>query len=131
MFDESVTVQAKIDIPSNRSFAHTFAIFFCILAALNHSYPLACASLLMFTLGMLAPSLLQPFNLVWSKLGRALGKVTTTLVMLLLFYLLVTPMGLIMRMFRRDQLGLTYDFERESYWINTNDTRHMDMRQQF
>ena len=65
-----------------------------------------------------APSILAPLNRIWLKIGLALHKVTTPLIMGLLFFLVVTPIGLIMRATGKDILRLKRSPEEKSYWID-------------
>ncbi len=64
-----------------------------------------------------APALLRPLNLLWFKFGQALHRVTSPLIMALLFYSTVTPTALLMRLFGKDPLNRRFDAQAESYWI--------------
>jgi len=63
------------------------------------------------------PRALGPLSRAWHGLGLVLHRVVNPLVMGLLFYLTVTPTGLLMRLFRKDPLRLRFDPEAKSYWI--------------
>ena len=67
---------------------------------------------------MLRPSLLRPLNRLWFKFGLLLNKVVNPLIMGLVFYITVTPIGLIMRVLGKDLLGLRLSKDSESYWIH-------------
>jgi hypothetical protein len=68
-------------------------------------------------LAFAAPALLNPLNRLWFAFGLLLGKVTTPVVMGLLYVLTIVPTGLIMRLRGRDLLHLEIDRARKSYWI--------------
>ena len=65
---------------------------------------------------MLNSQILTPLNQIWFKLGIFLGKIVSPIVMGIIFFLVVTPTGLIMRILRKDILNLKYN-QNKSYWI--------------
>lgn len=67
--------------------------------------------------GLLRPSVLHPFNLLWLRFGMLLHRVVNPIVMALLFYGTVLPTGLVMRMMGKDMLRLKREPETTSYWI--------------
>ena len=69
-----------------------------------------------FILGAAAPEILKPIYVVWMKLAVVLSWINTRIILLVLFYLVLTPIGLIMRMFGKDALDLKIDKSRDSYW---------------
>jgi hypothetical protein len=73
-------------------------------------------------LAMLLPSLLKPLNFVWTGLGALLHRVTSPLALSVMFFLLITPMGIVMRWFGKDPLRLRLDQNATSYWLE-RDTR--------
>jgi Saxitoxin biosynthesis operon protein SxtJ len=75
------------------------------------------AGALLVILGMAAPSRLAKLNKLWSKLGTAMGKVVNPIILALLFFLVVTPMALLMRIVGRRPLRLAADHTASSYWI--------------
>ena len=113
----------KIKISSNRSFGIVFFIFFIIIS----TYPLidngeirlwsVILSLFFLTLGLMNSKILTPLNQLWFKFGLFLGNIFTPIVMGLVFFLVVTPTGLIMRTFNKDLLRLKKN-KSKSYWIN-------------
>ena len=58
-----------------------------------------------------------PLNKLWFKFGMILGAIVTPIVMGLIFFLIVTPIGLIMRIMGKDLLNKKYDKEKNTYWI--------------
>ncbi|HTP89837.1 MAG TPA: SxtJ family membrane protein [Bryobacteraceae bacterium] len=68
-------------------------------------------------IGLIAPILLRPLNRAWTALGLLLGRVVNPVAMAVLFYLLFTPLGLLLRLFGKDLLRLRGDKTASSYWI--------------
>ncbi|MDB2655590.1 SxtJ family membrane protein [Candidatus Pelagibacter bacterium] len=111
-----------IKISSNRSFGIVFFIVFLLIAL----YPLiysgeirvwsAIISLILLALGVLNSKILTPLNKLWFKFGIFLSKIISPLIMGIIFFLVVTPIGLIMRIFGKDVLNLKYN-KNQSYWI--------------
>ena len=109
-------------ISSNKSFGIIFAIFFLILSL----YPLTNAqdiriwavilSILFFILGLINSKILTPVNLLWLKFGLLLGKIFSPIIMGIIFFFIVTPIGIIMKIFKKDLLNLKYN-NKKSYWI--------------
>lgn len=66
---------------------------------------------------LLVPHLLRPLNLVWFRFGLLLHKVTNPLIMGVIFFLVLTPTGLLMRLTGRDLLSLKLDRDASSYWV--------------
>ena len=112
----------EIKISSNRSFGIVFFIFFLSVAL----YPLfnnedlklwsLIISIIFLILGLLNSKVLTPLNRIWFKFGIILGKIVSPFVMGIIYFLIVTPIGLIMRLFRKDLLNLKYD-NKNTYWI--------------
>src|SRR3954465_2096325 len=67
-------------------------------------------------IALLAPAVLAPSRRLWMKFGGLLGKLVSPLVMGVLLYVVVTPVGLVQRLFGRDPLRLALDREADSYW---------------
>jgi hypothetical protein len=75
------------------------------------------AAITILVLALVAPNLLGPFNKAWHLFGLALSRITTPIIMGILFFLVVTPTGLIARILGKDPLKLRLDKATESYWI--------------
>ena len=107
---------------SNRSFGVVFFIFFLLIAI----WPMfkdgeiriwsILLSLLFLTLGILDSKVLTPLNYIWIKFGDLLGRVIAPVVMGFIFFLVVTPIGLFMRILGKDILKLRLS-NKKSYWI--------------
>ena len=112
----------NIKTSSNRSFGIVFFIVFLLVSI----YPLIndqeiriwslIISLIFLFLGLLNSQILTPLNQIWFKFGIFLGKIVSPLVMGIIFFLVVTPTGIIMRIMKKDLLNLKYS-EDKSYWI--------------
>ena len=112
----------NIKIGSNRSFGIVFFILFLLVAL----YPTInsegirmwsiIVSLIFLVLGLLDSKILTPLNKVWFKFGILLGRVISPLIMGVIFFFVVTPIGLIMRILGKDVLNLKYN-SNKTYWI--------------
>ena len=109
---------------SNRSFGLLFFVVFLFIALWPLKYDenirswAILLSIIFLFLGILNSKLLYPFNKVWNYLGLILGVLVSPIVMGLVFFLVVTPTGLIVRLFRKDLLRLKKNKKINSYWIN-------------
>ena len=74
-------------------------------------------SIIFLTLGLLNSKLLSPINEIWIKFGEILGKIIAPLIMALVYFLILTPISLLLRAFGKDLLGLKYLKQQNSYWI--------------
>ncbi len=123
-----------------RSSEKSFGILFFVVFAIIGLYPLlsfnfvrvwALAIALIFLfLGLTKPSVLKPLNTGWIKLGEILGKIIAPIVMLLVFFIVITPIGLMLRLFGKDILGLKFSEKVKTYWI-TRDKNIGPMKRQF
>ncbi len=112
----------EIKISSNRNFGIVFFIVFLVVA----TYPLINSSeiriwslilsLLFLILGLINSKILTPLNKLWFKFGIFLGKTISPVIMGIIFFFVVTPIGFIMRLLSKDILNLKYNKE-NSYWI--------------
>tara|TARA_A100001015_G_C14721205_1_gene605958 strand:+ start:122 stop:505 length:384 start_codon:yes stop_codon:yes gene_type:complete len=109
-------------IPSNKSFGIVFFILFLIISLwpLLNSGNVRIWSLLLsiifLILGFLNSRILTPFNKIWMKFGVLLGNVVSPIIMVIVFFLVITPIGLLMRLFKKDLLNLKFN-KNYSYWI--------------
>ena len=109
-------------INSNRSFGIVFFLVFILIAF----YPIInqgevrvwsiFISLLFLILGIMNSSILTPLNKLWFKLGIFLGKIISPLIMGIIFFIVVTPIGFFMRLLGKDLLNLKFN-NNKSYWI--------------
>ena len=112
----------ELKIGSNKSFGIVFFIVFLLVAI----YPLInnseiriwslITAVIFLILGLTNSKVLTPLNKLWFKFGLLLGKVVSPLIMGIIFFLVVTPTGLIMRIIGKDLLNLKFN-NKKSYWI--------------
>ena len=125
----------EIEKSSNKSFGFVFSIVFFLIAIypLIKSEDLIVWSLLLsvifLILGLLNSKLLTPLNKMWFKFGLFLGKIFSPIVMGVIFFLVVTPIAILMKIFKKDLLNLKYNDEK-SYWIEKTDPKSK-MKNQF
>ncbi len=111
----------NIKISSNRSFGIVFFIFFLILSLWpifkgeEIRINLLIISIIFLVLGLMKSRFLTPLNIIWFKFGILLGKFVSPIVMGIIFFLVVTPTGYIMRLIGKDLLRLKKN--KNSYWI--------------
>ena len=120
---------------SNRSFGVVFFLLFLIIGI----YPIFNAnglrlwsliiSLIFLILGLTNSKILTPLNKAWFKFGIILGKIFSPMIMAAIFFLVVTPTGLIMRLLRKDILNLKFN-QKDTYWIDKKGPKSI-MKNQF
>tara|TARA_B110000263_G_scaffold165883_1_gene144427 strand:+ start:153 stop:536 length:384 start_codon:yes stop_codon:yes gene_type:complete len=112
----------RIKIGSNRSFGIVFSVVFLLISIYplindeNIRYWSLLISLIFLILGILNSRILTSLNIIWFKFGLFLGKIFAPLIMGIIFFLIVTPIGLIMKFFKKDLLNLKFNKDK-SYWI--------------
>ena len=126
---------SEVKIGSNRSFGIVFCIVFLIIAL----YPLTnigeiriwalIISICFLILGLINSTLLTPLNKLWFKFGIFLGKIISPLVMGIIFFLVVTPIAILMRLLGKDLLNLKFS-NNNTYWIEKNEPKSK-MKNQF
>ena len=124
-----------IKISSNRNFGIVFFVVFLLIAI----YPVIndgdlrlwslIISLFFLVLGLINSKILSPFNKLWFKFGIFLGKIISPFVMSIIFFLVVTPIGILMRILKKDLLSLKKN-NNKSYWVEKTDQRSK-MKNQF
>ena len=122
-------------ISSNRSFGILFSIVFAAIAF----WPLlnlgeiriwsVIVSSIFLLLGLINSKLLYPLNLIWVKFGELIGKVVAPLVMALIFFIILTPIGLFLRLIGKDLLNIKLN-QNKTYWIK-RDKEPGPMKRQF
>ena len=125
----------EIKISSNRSFGIVFFIVFLLIAL----YPLLkgndlriwslVISFIFLALGLVNSKILTPLNRLWFKFGIFLGKIVSPIILGTIFFLIVTPTGLLLRLFGKDVINLKYNKD-NSYWIKKTGPKS-NMKDQF
>ena len=128
-------MKEKIHIGSNRGFGLVFFIVFALIGF----YPLInnqkfllwslIVSLIFLILGLLNSRILTPLNVLWFKFGLFLGKIASPIILGTLFFIVVTPTGILMRLFKKDMLNLKFNHNK-SYWIKKSEPKSK-MKNQF
>ena len=86
-------------------------------------------SLIFLILGILNSKILTPLNKAWLRFGIFLGNFISPIVMGIVFFLVVTPIGILMKLFRKDLINLKRN-NKHSYWIDRPKTKN-NMKKQF
>ena len=112
----------EVKLSSNKSFGVVFFIVFLLIGV----YPLLkgndlriwslIISFIFLALGLINSRTLTPLNRLWFKFGLLLGKFISPIIMGIIFFIVVTPIGIIMRLLRKDLLNLKYN-QKKTYWI--------------
>jgi hypothetical protein len=123
MGHESYTRDEQVDGSSDRSFGLVFAAFFALVGLLPlllgrspRIWALGAAGVFLVA-ALVFPSVLAPLNRLWLKLGLLLHRIVSPIALGIMFFLVITPMGLVMRAMGKDFLRLRLDPAAESYWI--------------
>ena len=124
-----------IKIGSNRSFGVVFFVVFLLIGL----WPILkgneiriwsiVISLIFLILGIINSKILTPFNKVWFRFGIFLGNFISPIIMGIVFFLVVTPTGLIMKLLRKDLINLRKN-NSSTYWIEKKDIKS-SMKNQF
>jgi len=122
-------------LPTNRNFGIVFTVVFLIISfwpLLKNGdirYWSLIISFIFFVLALMNSKILTPLNKVWMKFGLILGKIVSPLVMGLIFFFVVTPTGIIMRLLGKDILNLKKN-SKNTYWLK-KDNKNNNMKNQF
>ncbi len=112
----------KIEIGSNRSFGIVFFLVFLIIGVFpiksggTINYLLVCISTIFLFLGIINSKLLTPLNKIWFKFGIMLGYIVSPVIMSLIFFMVVTPIAVLLKILGKDVLNLKKN-NNKSYWI--------------
>ena len=108
---------------SNKSFGILFFVVFLGLGLWpltndnNLNIYLIIISIIFLILGLLNSKLLSPLNSFWIKFGELLGKIIAPVVMAIIYFLILTPISLMVRLFGKDLLGLKFSKQLKTYWM--------------
>ena len=125
----------EVKIGSNKSFGIVFSIIFFIIAIFpilsndNIRVWSLVISLIFLVLGLINSKLLSPLNKIWFKFGLILSKVVSPVIMGIIFFLVVTPIGILIKILKKDLLNLKYN-NKNTYWIEKKDSEST-MKNQF
>ncbi len=119
---------------SNRSFGLLFFVFFFLIGLYpiingnNPKFYLLLFGLLFLFLGLANSQILTPLNNLWTKIGLIIGKLVSPIIMSLIFFVVVTPIGIVLKLLGKDILNLKK--KKSSYWIIRKD-KNTRMKNQF
>ena len=123
---------SNIELPSNKKFGFFFTFVFAILAfyflfidSILWAQALAILAVLFLLITVIIPQVLLPLNKLWMRLGLLLGMIVSPIVLGIIFFGLVTPYGVIMGMFGRDELRLKFT-KKSSHWISRSESIKSD-----
>ena len=125
----------NIKVSSNRNFGIVFFLVFFLISI----YPLIknenvivwlfLISIASLILGLLNSRILTPFNYAWINFGLFLSKFFSPIIMGIIFFLVITPIGLFMKIFKKDLLNLKFN-KTNSYWVHRKKQK-TQMKDQF
>ena len=127
---------SKVKQGSERSFGFVFAIIFVAISFYlitkdKNIYLLTISiSILFFLLAVFKPLLLKKPNILWFHFGKLLNSIISPIVMVVIFLVVVTPIGLIMRILKKDILNKKFDKSKKNYW-QASKTHLSSMKDQF
>ena len=125
----------EVKLGSNKSFGLVFFVVFLLIALYPITYQddvriwSLIISLVFLILGLINSNLLTPLNKIWFKFGTFLGKFISPLVMGVIFFFVVTPTAILMRLLKKDLLNLKFNTDK-SYWIEKSEPKSK-MKNQF
>ena len=108
---------------SNKSFGAVFFVVFFAIGVwpltknFSPNYYSIIISLIFLILGIINSSLLTPLNKLWIKFGEMLGKIIAPMVMAIVYFIILTPISLLVRAFGKDLLNIKFSKKIKSYWI--------------
>ena len=130
-------MEEQIHIPSNKNFGLVFSVIFFlifiepIIRSDQLRYWSLIVSIIFLILGLLNSKILNPLNKIWFQFGILLGKFVSPIVMGLVFFLVVTPTSILLRLFAKDILNIKKNKKNtKSYWIEKSEKR-TTMKNQF
>ena len=129
-------IKNNIELPSNKKFGYFFTfIFLCSSTYFYFEeisfvfYALGLISIIFFFITIFKAEILRPLNKLWMSFGLILGLIVSPIVMGVIFFLIFTPIGILMRVLRKDLLNLKFS-NLETYWIEKKDQKS-EMKNQF
>ncbi len=126
----------KKNLNSNKSFGILFFVVFLIIAF----YPLineeniriwsTIIAIIFLILGLINSKLLTPLNKAWIKLGILLGNFISPIILGFIYFAVVFPTGILIRLYKKNYIGINFDKSLKTYWIKKN-TNKSSMKNQF
>ena len=129
-------MSVKVNVPTNKNFGFVFAVVFFlifiepIIRGDELRYWSLIVSIVFLILGVTNSKLLTPLNKIWFHFGILLGKFISPIVMGIVFFLVITPISIFLKLFNKDILNIKKKQNTKSYWIKKSEQR-TTMRNQF
>jgi len=120
---------------SNRTFGILFFLVFLLVGLWpitnneNLRWWSIVISLIFLFLGYINSNLLTPLNKIWIKIGEVLGKIIAPIVMAIIYFVVITPIAIFLKLFRKDLLKIKFN-STTTYWIK-RDKKFGSMKRQF
>ena len=136
---EDLSRTHEIKTSSNRFFGFTFAFVFLIVASFiwfkgGDSWRLwGAVAIVLGVVSVVVPRVLEPANRAWTRFGLVLHKIVNPVVTGVLFFLVLSPFALLLRLFGKTFLKLKFEPHEKSYWVKSEayDTPDETMKNQF
>ena len=120
-------LKKDLELPSNKKFGYFFSFIFLMASIyiffreFNILFYILCTCSIVFLLiAYFKSEILRPLNKLWMNFGLFLGMIVSPIVMGIIFFVIFSPIGILMRLFGRDELLIKLK-RKHSYWINRND----------
>jgi hypothetical protein len=134
---ESYDRKEKMIVGSDRKFGNTFALIFFVMALAP--WNISNATRIFFSgLGLvfawvawIKPSLLNAINKIWAQFGLILGKIFSPIILGILFFLAFFPIGLLLKIFKKDILNQKINKHASTYWVDSTLMTPTSMKDQF
>jgi len=114
---------SEIELPSDKKFGYFFSLIFFLLSLYFYytsnimmAYTFSGLTLIFFFITFLNDALLHPLNKLWMRFGILLSMIVSPIIMGIIFFGMFTPMSIIMRIFKRDELKIR-SINKETYWV--------------
>ncbi|MFC1513539.1 SxtJ family membrane protein [candidate division KSB1 bacterium] len=117
----------KSDDKTLRNFCILFGVIFIIiciylfLKGTKDAHHLYLVSVFFFVIGFTKPKFILPLYKIWMRFALIIGHIVSTIIITLLFYLVLTPTGIILRLTGKDFLNSTFDRKLSSYWTKRSE----------
>ena len=130
---------SELKLPTNRKFGFFFFLVFLLVSVYFYSTEKSVPFYIFFTISFLfliitiiKDKLLLPLNKMWMKLGLLLGRLVSPIILGIMFFAVFTPVALVLKLFKRDELQLQFNKNKISYWTLRKTTITKDsFKQQF
>ena len=124
---EKLVKLSEIELPSNRKFGFFFTFIFAVVAAyfyysaiVSWTYMFVATALLFLLITLIKSDALLPLNKLWMRFGILLGMIVSPIVLGIIFFGILTPIAMLMRLSGRDELRLKFT-HKASHWISRSE----------